>query len=98
MAYPRPQSRKRPIDVPECAELAEEIHDLRVSGVQPVAVLSGPREWRTLRGQPDARRFIDWWPGDEQTFAKVPVIIFAGQGKPRVMATMRDLEEARLGA
>lgn len=94
---PRPASRKRPLVVGRASDLAGEILPLVDAHAPPVAVLSGPREWRMLRLQPDAKAHLRAWPGDGETFCGVPVIVRPGLGTPRVMETQGDLEDVLLG-
>lgn len=94
---PRPASRRRPLAYTPPEQLVAEIARIRRAGGEPAAVLTGIREWRICRVQPEAAQHVESWPGDDETFDKVPVIVLRGVGAPRVVATQQDLEDALLG-
>lgn len=75
-------------------ELAEVRRELKVDAV---AILTGPRNWTHMRRDPEFARHSQWWPGNEETFCGVAVVISRWADVPRVMATQQDLEAALLG-
>lgn len=97
---PRPKARGpgnlvRTLPVEQLLEdLADVRRDLKVDAV---AILTGPRNWTHMRRDPDFARHSQFWPGDEETFAGVSVVISRWADVPRVMATQQDLEAALLG-
>lgn len=77
--------------------MARAIAELRADGLEPAAIVTGFREWRAVRSQAEAREHIEWWPGDDETFDRVAVLIRPGFEAPRVIATQADLEDVLLG-
>lgn len=94
---PRPRSRKRPISPTPIDELAAEVAQVVSEGPPPVAILTGMREWMMVRRQVDTRGHIQFWPGGEETFCNVPVIIDRRCSDPKVVATQGELEDILLG-
>lgn len=96
---PRPKARgKTPVEVVDVNDLAREVLQVsRANRAPPAAILAGTREWVHMRRQRDFMRYAGYWPGGEETFAGVPVVINREHGTPRVMATQQDLEDALLG-
>lgn len=90
---PRPRSRKNPLEVVPVADLVAAVEAIREEGGEPAAIVSGRREWLAVRAQPAAKGVIEFWPGDDETFSKVAVIIRSGWRAPVVYATQADLEE-----
>lgn len=95
---PRPKSRKTPVEVVDAHRLAAEAFGAqRALGVAAAAILTGPREWTHMRRQAAFTQHSRFWPGGEETFAGVPVVVSRYAGKPELMATQQDLEDALLG-
>lgn len=94
---PRPRSRKNPIRIVPAEDLAREVAAIRAAGGEPAAIISGPREWRAVRVQAEAKAHLDWWPGDDETFDRVAVLVQTRFEWPRVIATQADLEDVLLG-
>jgi hypothetical protein len=94
---PRPVSRRRQITVVAAGVLAERIEPLTRVHKPPAAIVSGPREWLAVKRQPEARAWYRIWPGMEETFCDVPVIIRPGFGAPKVFDTQAELEDVLLG-
>lgn len=89
----RPRSRKEPIQQASVDEMVADIANIRADGYsQPVALITDIREWREFHKQDGALDHCQFWPGGEETFDGVAVIIRRGVGKPRVIATQRELE------
>lgn len=95
---PRPRSRKRPVERMDAGVLAAEIERLRQEGLEPAAIITGIREWALVRTQPAAAAHLEYWPGGDQTYAKVPVIIRRDLDTPAIMPTQQELEDALLGS
>lgn len=95
---PRPRARDRIEELPTAGELSAQIARIRREGGDPAAILTHIREWRRFQADPDFRKHWNGWPGGDETFDAVPVIITRDAGAPRVMATQAELEEALLGA
>lgn len=98
--YPRPRARgSRPLVVPAPFELASEVADVRRAyGADPVAVVTGSQEWRRMRRVEGFGDHAQFWPGGEETFCRVPVIVTHRAETPRVIASQADLENLLLGA
>jgi hypothetical protein len=94
---PRPRARNGLEELPEVADLAEQIARIRREGGEPAAVLTHIREWRAMQRQPEFRKHWRVYPGDEHTFDAVPVIVTRDGGAPKVYATQAELEDALLG-
>lgn len=97
---PRPRARgpNNVIEVVDPRNLAEDC--LRVFHYQKApaaAIITGPRNWTLMRRDPGFREYSRFWPGGEETFNGIPVVISRVAGCPRVMATQQDLEDALLG-
>lgn len=96
--YPRPRSRKNPIEVIDANDLAADCAQARAEHQMPaVAVLTGQRDWIALKRQLDFAKYWRTWPGGEETFCGVPVIISRWATTPTVIPTMGELEDALLG-
>lgn len=93
---PRPTSRKRPLAIVPVQTIVDEVAELRAEGLEPVAIITGKREWLAVRKQPGSRGHIEWWPGDDETFDRVPILTRLNAGAPRVMATQQDMEAVLL--
>ena len=94
---PRPRSRKHPIELVDAADLVADVDAVVMdTGLQPAAIVTGIREWLHVRNQRHA--YSQFWPGGEETFHGVPVIVRRNMGKPQVMATQADVEELLLPA
>jgi hypothetical protein len=97
---PRPRARgpNNHVEVVEATNLAEDtIRVFRHQNAPAAAIVTGPRNWIHMRRDPDFRRYSRFWPGGEETYNGVPVVISRTAGCPRVMATQQDLEDALLG-
>lgn len=96
--YPRPRSRKTPLEVIDAEDLAEDCAQARRENQMPaVAVLTGQRDWIALKRQLAFAKYGRHWPGGEETFCGVPVIISRWATSPTVIPTMSELEDALLG-
>lgn len=97
---PRPKARG-PGNMVRTVPVADLVEDLaqvrRELKVDAVAILTGPRNWTYMRRDPEFAKHSAWWPGDEETFAGVSVVVSRWADVPRVMATQQDLEAALLG-
>lgn len=93
---PRPRSRRKPLEVGDHAALVAQIIETRLAGGQPVAIVTDVREWRSLRAQEGAKPRCQFWPGGEETFDGVPIIIRRGFGAPKLMVDQAALEGAIL--
>lgn len=95
---PRPKWRGKPLSVPTVDELSDEIGQLRlVERIEPVAVVTGFREWVVFKRDRAVLKHVVTWPGLEETFDGVAVIVRRPFDGVRLMATQRDLEDALLG-
>lgn len=97
---PRPKARGpgNVVRTVPAAQLAQDLADVRRElKVDAVAILTGPRNWTHMRRDPDFARHSEWWPGNEETFCGVAVVISRWADAPKVMATQQDLEAALLG-
>lgn len=97
---PRPKARGpnnvvRTVPASELARICGEVFKDQQSPA--VAILTGPRNWTYMRRDPDFMIHAAFWPGGEETFCNVPVVINRYHDIPRVMATQRELEAAIFG-
>jgi len=94
--YPRPRSRRTNIAYPDLPKLKEQVaHAAFVYGT-PLAVVVGTREWQLARRLVAYRTMVQHWPGGEETFDGVPVIVRRHLGQPRVLVTQDEVDEALL--
>lgn len=95
--YPRPRARGKQLDVPHAEKLAEECKRIQAEQrAPPVAIVSGHREWVHLRRQVAYGQFSRFYPGGEETFAGVPVVISRFHSTPQIVATPGDMEDVML--
>lgn len=96
---PRPRARGRePLVVPAADALAAEVERLRQANyVLPAALVTGHREWVRMRRDPQYRRHAQFWPGGEETFAGVPVVVSSMGTTPKILETQQALEDMLLG-
>lgn len=97
---PRPRARgpNNVVEVVDPAALAQEcVRVHRRLGVAAAAILTGARNWQHMKRDRGMGEYSRFWPGGEETFAGVPVVVDRNAGRPRVMATQQDLEDALLG-
>lgn len=97
MSYPRPRARGKPLIVPPFADLMDDIEGVRARGVQPAAIVSDIREWRALKKQPGADKLCTYWPGGEEAFDGVPVILRRGVECVKVARDQDELNDLLLG-
>lgn len=96
---PRPRSRKKPVDLVPLQEIADEVARVtEEERMPPVAIVVGTRDWQMCKRQVNHRVFVGYWPGGEETFQGIPVIVKRTAGAPVVVATQAELDEMLLGA
>lgn len=95
---PRPRARHKLEDLPTAAALAGQIASIRRDGGEPAAIVTHIREWRRMQADPEFSKHWRTYPGNEETFDSVPVIVTRDGGAPKVYATQPELEDALLGA
>lgn len=95
-AAPKPPPRPRtPVTLGTDPEaLAEEVLEFARKRTPAIAILIGYRELKAFRKLPGAREHFQIWPGGEETFARVPIVVRKGAGAPRVFADLADLDGA----
>ena len=92
---PRPASRKRPVEIVAVDQLHRAVVAARRdTGLDAAAIITGPREWRMVQRQREYTAHGRFWPGGEETFAGIPVIVRPGLGAPQVLATQGEVEDA----
>jgi hypothetical protein len=96
--YPRPRARTagnkpRPVDLDALEEAVR--HERFVYGrVWGIGI--GLREWQSVKRDPEKRRRIEFWPGGEETFCGVSIIVRRTLGQPVVYGTADDATESLL--
>lgn len=81
-----------PVAMETTGELLAEIERLKRAHTPAIAILVSRRPWMVFKRDPEAKAHVEFWPGGEETFASVPVVLWKNAGQPRVFSDLGELD------